>query len=305
MSVLMEKRRIAKSRQRQSEKKRETPLLEQNSGTRAGRSGNIMPKLLCEEKPHFSQFTITESKNGKMIARGEYGRVGVPTENGRIYSEALMQREFDRLLEGIKARRVLGELDHPADGKTSLQRASHVITSLKIVDGIVIGESEILGTRNGKELKALIEANVQVGVSSRGYGSTQPATGKNEGEMVQDDFVLKTYDFVGDPAMKTAVPGIFTEDVDVEDDNPTELFLQEFPEIAEGIKVQALEEAKKTGNSEIDEAIKATEERVRRELSENFERQLAEVLTEAKEDIAAELREEFEGDPEVGGVRRR
>ena len=304
LSVLMEKRRIAKSHQRQNEKRSETLLLEQNSGTRAGRSGSTMTKqLLCEEKPHFSNFTITESKNGKLIARGEYGRVGVPTENGRIYSEELMQREFNRLQESIKSRRVLGELDHPADGKTSLQRASHVITSLKIKDGIVIGESEILNTRNGRELRALLEANVQVGVSSRGYGSTQRVTGKTEGEMVQEDFVLKTYDFVGDPAMKTAIPGIYTEDVDEEAETPAELFLAEFPEIADDIKAKALEEAKKTGNSEVDEAIKATEERVRRELSENFERKLADVLTEAKEEISSELREQYEGDPELGGAK--
>jgi hypothetical protein len=299
----MEKRRIEKSLQKQRGERSATHLLEQNSGTSAGRSGETMAKLLYEEIPHFSQFTINEAKGGKLIARGEFGRVGVPTENGRIYPEDLMNREFERLMESIKARRVLGELDHPADGKTSLKRVSHVITNLMIKDGIVIGEAEILNTPEGKTLRALIEANVQVGVSSRGYGSTQPSTGKTEGEIVQDDFVLKTYDFVGDPAMKTAVPGIFTEDVDVEDDDPAELFLTEFPEIAEGIKSKALEEAKKTGNSEVDEAIKATEERVRKELSENFERVLAETITSAKEELREELREELGNDPEVGGAK--
>lgn len=303
LSVLMGKRRAEKSLPRPSGKSNVTPLLEQNSGIKAGRSGDKMPKLLFEDIPHFSHFSLTESKGGKLIARGEFGRVGVPTDNGRIYSEELMTREFSRLVEGIKQRRVLGELDHPSDGKTSLKRVSHVITSLIIKDGIIIGEAEILNTPEGKTLKALIEANVQVGVSSRGYGSTKPSVGKTEGEMVQDDYVLKTYDFVGDPAMKSAVPAIFTEDVDVEEDDPAELFLAEFPEISNEIKAKALTEAKKTGNSEIDEAIKATEEKVRRELSENFERKLAEVLVEAKEDIANELREEFAGDPELGGAK--
>ncbi len=62
-----------------------------------------------------------------MVARGEFGRWGVATQNGRIYSESLMGREIKRLNEDLKSRRVLGELDHPSDGKTSLKRVSHVV----------------------------------------------------------------------------------------------------------------------------------------------------------------------------------
>jgi hypothetical protein len=258
-----------------------------------------MPQLLIESSP--IRLSLEEAKGGKLIARGEFGRVGVPTQNGRIYPEELMQREITRLLEDIQKRRVLGELDHPSDGKTSLKRVSHVITGLKIKNGIVEGEAEILNTPEGKTLKALIEANVQLGVSSRGYGSTQPSSGKEEGEVVQDDFVLKTWDFVAEPAMKTAVPGIFTEDID--DPTHAEMFLAEFPEVADTIKASVLEEAKKTGDKGLDEAVKAAEEKVRRELAENFERKLAEELLGLREDVAKELREEFSNDPEVGGAK--
>lgn len=261
-----------------------------------------MPNLLIESSP--VQLTLTEAAGGKVIARGEFGRVGVPTQNGRIYPETLMLREIKRLSEDISSRRVLGELDHPTDGKTSLKRVSHVITGLKIKDGVVVGEAEILNTPEGKTLKALIEANVQIGISSRGFGSTKPSHDpKTEGEVVQDDFVLKTWDFVADPAVKSAVPGIFTEDVDENQPDIAQMFLDEFPEVASSLQEDAISKAKIKVNKGVDEAVAEAEQRVRDEMSEAFQKQLAEGLLEAKEDISSELREEYASDPDIGGSK--
>lgn len=267
-----------------------------------------MPQLLIETNAP-SMFSMVEARqapgSGKMVARGEFGRVGVATANGRIYPERLMEREIKRLGEDLKGRRVLGELDHPADGKTSLKRVSHVITDIWVEkDGRVMGEAEILNTTMGKELKALIEAKIPVGVSSRGFGSTK-ASGTAEGEEVQDDFVLRTYDFVADPAVKTAIPGITMESVD----SPTaaQLFLAEFPEVAaqlsEAAVKDAVERAKGKAVAGVDEAVAAAEARVRSELTEAFERRLAQSLIEAREDLTSELREEFSLDPAVGAAK--
>jgi hypothetical protein len=61
-----------------------------------------------------------------------------------------------------------------------------------------VGKIEILPTISGNILKALIENNVQVGVSSRGMGSLKPI-GENVME-VQDDFELLCWDFVSTPS---------------------------------------------------------------------------------------------------------
>jgi hypothetical protein len=60
-----------------------------------------------------------------------------------------------------------------------------------------MGKIEILPTPSGNILKALIESNIKVGVSSRGMGSL-----KQVGEMleVQDDFELLAWDFVSTPS---------------------------------------------------------------------------------------------------------
>jgi hypothetical protein len=267
-----------------------------------------MPQLLIEtSKP--SAFIMTEARtqkgSGRMVARGEFGRVGVPTQNGRRYSESLMGREIKRLTEDLKARRVLGELDHPSDGKTSLKRVSHVVTDLWIENGIVMGEAEILGTTEGKQLRALIDANIPIGVSSRGFGSTKPAADEESAEDVQDDFVLKTYDFVADPAVKTAIPGITMESVD--EPTAAQLFLADFPEVAKQIQeaavADAVSKAKDKVTAGVDAAVEAAEKRVRAEMTEAFEQRLATALVEAREDLGTQLREEFAADPSVGAAK--
>ena len=186
-----------------------------------------------------------------------------------------------------------------SDGKTSFKRVSHVITGLKIVNGVVIGEAEILNTREGVQLKALIEGRIPLGISSRGYGSTQASSNPEEGEVVQDDFVLKTYDFVCDPAVRTATPEIFTEDID--DHTAGKMFLAEFPEIAAEIMKQA--EAGELTESKVSDKIKEAKDQVRKEMQESFEKQLASVILEAKEEMSNELREEYSKDPDIGGAK--
>ena len=70
-----------------------------------------MNKMLSDYSP--LEYTLEEGKSGKMVIRGEFGRVDVPTQNGRMYSRQITEREIGRLNDNIRGRRVYGELDHP------------------------------------------------------------------------------------------------------------------------------------------------------------------------------------------------
>ncbi len=300
LSGLTGKKRTERSPRKLNESSTGTLSPEPTSDTKAGKSGDNMPKILIEQRQEPVMLQIVESKGDKLIARGEFGRCDEPTQNGRIYSRKLMEREIEKMGGALSGRKILGELDHPPDGKTSYKRVSHVLTKLYIdKDGIVMGEAEILNTREGKQLRALIEGKIPLGISSRGYGSTTPVSGKVEGEMVQDDFALKTYDFVPDPAVKTASPDIFTEDID--DMEAGKLFLAEFPDLAKEIMAEASEGILE--ESKVSDRIESAKDEARREMQEQFEKQLAATLLEAKEEISKELREEFSGDPEVGAAK--
>jgi len=256
--------------------------------------------LLIESAP--TTLILVEGKGaqaGKTIARGEFGRVDEATANGRKYPRAIIEREIKRLGADLKARRVLGELDHPQDGKTSLKRVSHLLTKLWVeADGRIMGESEVLPTPEGKTLRALIEANVQVGVSSRGFGSTKPVDedGKQI-EEVGDDYVLKTFDFVCEPAMRTAYPAIYTEDVDAEQPDQKALFIEAFPEVVNQLREEAEAKAPKVETSD------DVREQIRAELSEGFEKNVAESILSMKEEVADQLREQFLNDPNIAGAK--
>ena len=182
-------------------------------------------QLLSDVLPVKLQLIEDGSKSGKIVVRGEFGKANAATENKRVYPEGILLREFKRLADGLQNRMVYGELDHPADGRTSLNRTSHIITGLHLENnGKVIGEAEVLDTERGRNLGALLKAGCAVGVSSRGYGSTKP---NDLGEdVVQEDYKLVTYDFVAEPADTKALPKAFFESIENQQ-KPDEMKLRE------------------------------------------------------------------------------
>ena len=303
----MAKKRDAKFPVRPNQNLIDTRLQEQLIDIKSGESGNMSDNkkqagLLTESIE--TRLEIIESKsNGKVMARGEFGRVDTPTQNGRIYPRHLMEREINKLSKKFAERKVIGELDHPADGRSSLKNVSHVITSLRVRDdGVVEGEAEILNTRDGQTVRALIEAGIPIGVSSRGQGSVAPSA-TQEGDEVQEDFQLVTYDFVSTPAVKTALPKFFTEDIE-DDKSLAEMFLCEFPDIAEEIRKRGgkLDKNGKIINEKID-IVDSVREQIASDLSEKFERKLKDSLVAVKQDVAEQLREDYDKDPEIGGAK--
>ena len=228
----------------------------------------------------FIKLQLVEAGDGKKFKiRGEFAKADVATENGRVYPGHIWEREITRLRHAMSERKVLGELDHPSDGKTLLQRASHLLTGLELKNGILIGEAEALDTKNGQELQALLKSGVKIGVSSRGFGSTKQNTeGK---DVVQEDYKLATFDFVADPADGDAYPDHFYESKEPKMDPKDALKLQE------------------EHNAKIEEAVAANEAKLRKEFTEN----LANVVGKAKAELREEIRGELLTDPSVAGAR--
>lgn len=253
-----------------------------------------MAAILIDTIP-FVSLTLTESadsaKKGKMIVRGEFARSDKATENKRLYREHLWRREIGRLGEAMQNRRAFGELDHPADGRTKLQRVSHLLTSLKVEGNSIEGEAEILDTPNGRILRTLAEAGAQVGVSSRGFGSTKTTP---EGvEEVQEDFRLDTFDFVADPATKTAYPKVFHEE------------LQRIPEEDMGL---TMDDLRRNYPGLVEEmtrgAVLDVESRVESRLKDRFAAELRRQVEQISEAAEIRVRSELRSDPDVAGAKQ-
>jgi len=161
-----------------------------------------MNRLLIETQTfQQSSLTLTEGKmsdRGNPIVGGILATAEVKNGNGRYYKKSLWQREIDKYMDSVKERRALGELDHPESSVINLKNASHNIVDIYWDGNTVMGKIEILPTPSGNILKALLESNIKLGVSSRGMGSLQEnADGLLE---VQDDFDLLCWDFVSTPS---------------------------------------------------------------------------------------------------------
>ena len=137
------------------------------------------------------------SNRGLPLVEGILATAEVKNGNGRYYPRKLWEREISKYMNSVKENRALGELDHPETTVINLKNVSHNITELWWDGDHIMGKIEILPTPSGNILKALIESNITVGVSSRGTGSLKQGASVLE---VQDDFDLLCFDFVSTPS---------------------------------------------------------------------------------------------------------
>ena len=124
--------------------------------------------------------------------------------NGRIYPRNILEKEIKNYKKIVDERRALGELDHPDDSVINLKNASHMVIDIWMDGDSVMGKVQVLGTPAGQVLKALVDAGVKLGISSRGLGSTKEKDGKT---MVEDDFQLICFDFVSE----ASTPGAYLD----------------------------------------------------------------------------------------------
>ena len=160
-----------------------------------------MSKLLVETNIFQPlKTTLTENKlssRGNPLVHGILATAEIKNGNGRYYSRESWEREIEKYKISVSENRAVGELDHPDTTVINLKNVSHNITDLWWEGDNIMGKIEILPTPSGNILKALIESNITVGVSSRGTGSLKAGSAVME---VQSDFELLCFDFVSTPS---------------------------------------------------------------------------------------------------------
>lgn len=166
---------------------------------------------LISELYENAKVVIEEAKDNKpkqYFIEGIFLQAEEPNRNKRIYPKETMSKEVQRYTEEyINNKRAFGELGHPEGPTVNLDRASHMILSLKEDGNYWVGRAKIIDTPMGRIVKTLIDEGANLGVSSRGMGSLVENNGL---KVVQNDFMLSTAaDIVSDPsAQKAWVNGI-------------------------------------------------------------------------------------------------
>lgn len=166
---------------------------------------------------------LSKGKSGTLIVRN------IPCTilnrrnlNGRIYTTEVVQAAIDEAKPLIETKQLLSQAcEHPEGSYVSPTTASHVIIGAYIkpnVELIVEGKKErqdvlfmdweVLNTQEGKNLRALFEAECSIGVSIRGAGSL-------EGDKVVE-YSAYGCDAVGQPSSGTYTRMPVSESVQVE-----------------------------------------------------------------------------------------
>jgi len=150
--------------------------------------------------PSGLELELSESttKGGLTKFRGKFQEAEAVNKNKRMYPYDVLNENIGRLQEAIDDRRLVGELDHPADSIIHFGNTSHVVTKLWWEGNVLMGEGEILNTPSGMILKNLIDGGVKVGISSRGVGNGKV---NEDGILViGESYKLITFDAVADPS---------------------------------------------------------------------------------------------------------
>jgi hypothetical protein len=263
------------------------------------------------------------SKDGKVVMEGIFAKCGIPTKNKRVYSEGLWKKNIARLNERMGQKAVYGELDHPSDGKTLLQRVSHYLTGLRIVGETVVGRLELLPDKFGTpaaQAHSIISSGGKIGVSSRGFGLTE--TDRHGNTVVKEDsYRLDTFDLVADPAVDDAYPEVCYEDVygggaTMSDTVTLESLKKDHPDLVDAIEGAARTEVDevagraadaieklKAENADLRSRLASVEgdagdlrERMATEVAAAIERHTAEITERVKSDLMS--------DPDVALAKR-
>ena len=167
-------------------------------------------KVRCEflsVRPEILKETIDEKTNDRtMRVRIKWQHGDIVNKNGRLYTKEILQREMDRLAEGVTEGAVFGASYHPVGADAEVNDVSHIWNKLWMEeDGSCMGEATILPTTNGKDAQIIIKHGGRIGISSRGTGTVtkRQKDGKSI-EQVNDDYHMLS---PGDMVLAPSVPG--------------------------------------------------------------------------------------------------
>ena len=177
-----------------------------------------MNKLLLQEylSPNLTQQQIIVedgkdlegNKTKNMFMKGVFIQGGVKNANQRIYPVSEITKAVSTLNEQLSnGYSVLGEVDHPDDLKINLDRVSHTIESMVMEGPNGHGKLKIIPTPMGNLIRTMLESGVKLGVSSRGSGNVNEATGH------VSDYEIVTVDIVAQPSAPNAYPTAIYENL--------------------------------------------------------------------------------------------
>lgn len=162
---------------------------------------------------------VTESVNfleseGSVSIQGVLARGDMVNANRRFYPTSDLVKAVERVQDAVAAGKVIGLSDHPGEGGGLKGSPRNTVVKWEEIwmDGNdMLGRGVLLDTAAGRDVKALHDAGVHVGLSTNGRGSREWRKASDLGVAVEGvsgddyvavitDFELLTIDVVNDPS---------------------------------------------------------------------------------------------------------
>jgi hypothetical protein len=152
----------------------------------------------------------SEEKQGPMVVRFKGTKVNVINDNNRLYPNDIMTDAVNRSVKSyVETGKMVGETPHPKSFKgkngqvvfdTKLENSVIKGKNLFMDNGEVFLDAEILETAKGKDLKALIDQKVPVGISMRALGNSVQKNINGKIVDVATFLDIQSFDVVMNPA---------------------------------------------------------------------------------------------------------
>ena len=113
-----------------------------------------------------------------------------PTQNGRIYSQHVLEKMVYEFNKMSKQRRALVLKDNPPDGRMLLKDVAGMVHETKLRDGQLVCQVELLETPAGKDIADLF-FNEDVSIEPVAFGRTN-----DFGHVIPEDLNLVGFSFV-------------------------------------------------------------------------------------------------------------
>lgn len=147
-----------------------------------------------------STIRLKEAKDPKSLGTLEFpwGRSDEENKNGRTYPHGVLAPAVAALGKRIESAKVAGQSDHPlGGGGTRLSDVSHVLDAVWMDGKTAMARASILDTQKGRDALTVINSDVKIGASLRGFGEVK--NGK-----VQPGLEVRGIDLVMNPSFPTA-----------------------------------------------------------------------------------------------------
>jgi TolA-binding protein len=230
---------------------------------------------------------VNEGENGKLkyIISGPFTIGNTPNGNNRIYPNEILNKAISKFRNKVSQKRVKMSMDHPEyEGKVGNTAAILLEVTDVQADNMAYYKAQIVDTRVGKDLKAILDAGGQVGVSTRGRSYNCKFEQEWPGlpgkyTIIGDDFELLNIDFVEEPSVEKTEELMQLENTKRSEDMKTlEELQKEYPEI-----FQQLEKKVQDEKSTLETKVKEMEGSVN-SLTENFSK-LVSLVKESNPDL--------------------